>query len=156
LANSPISAGVLGGRPGPQAPKGIPTSVSTPGGGLGPTALQRPITAPQPEPVTPTTQPFYGTLDLTSEEQEESPDGLTLDAAVELTMKRNIDLHAKYHEIPMARADTLQASLRANPVFYQDGQLLQYKGEPFSRARPGGPQQFDTNITYPLDLSQKR
>src|SRR6516164_9716807 len=58
----------------------------------------------------------------------------------------------------MARADTLQASLRSNPVFYQDGQLLQYRGTStqFSRAAPGGPSQFDTNITYPLDVSHKR
>jgi cobalt-zinc-cadmium efflux system outer membrane protein len=81
---------------------------------------------------------------------------LTLDRAIDLTLERSLDLRAKFHEIPMARADMLQANLRANPVFYQDGQLLQYKGLPFSRARPGGPQQFDTNLTYPLDLSHKR
>jgi cobalt-zinc-cadmium efflux system outer membrane protein len=56
----------------------------------------------------------------------------------------------------MARADILQASLRANPVFYQDGQLLQYQRGEFNRSRPGGPQQFDTNVTYPLDISRKR
>ena len=57
----------------------------------------------------------------------------------------------------MARADILQASLRSNPIFYQDGQLLQYQARAeFSRGRPGGPQQFDTNITYPLDISHKR
>ena len=52
----------------------------------------------------------------------------------------------------------LQASLRSNPVFYQDGQLLQYRGTStaFTRAAPGGPSQFDTNITYPLDVSHKR
>jgi cobalt-zinc-cadmium efflux system outer membrane protein len=58
----------------------------------------------------------------------------------------------------MARADTLQANLRSNPIFYQDGQLLQYKGTStaFTRAAPGGPSQFDTNVTYPLDVSHKR
>ena len=58
----------------------------------------------------------------------------------------------------MARADTLQASLRSNPVFYQDGQLLQYGGTStkFSRMAPGGPSQFDTNVSYPLDISHKR
>jgi cobalt-zinc-cadmium efflux system outer membrane protein len=156
LSNSPVSAGILGGRPGPQAPKGIPTAVTTPGGGQGPTDLQQPIAPPPSQAISPTTVPFYGTLDLTAAEQEEPPDGITLDAAIELALRRNIELRAKFHEIPMARADILQANLRANPVFYQDGQLLQYKGEPFSRARPGGPQQFDTNITYPLDLSHKR
>jgi cobalt-zinc-cadmium efflux system outer membrane protein len=156
LTNSPVSVGILGGRPGPYAPKGIPTSITTPGAGQGPTALQQPITAPQPEAISPTTVPFYGTLDPTTEEQEEPPDGLTLDTAIEQTLRRDLSLQAKFHEIPMARADILQANLRANPIMYQDGQLLQYRGEPFSRARPGGPQQFDTNITYPLDLSHKR
>ena len=57
----------------------------------------------------------------------------------------------------MARADMLQASLRSRLVFYQDGQLLQYQARAeFSRKRPGRSQQFDTNITYPLDISQKR
>ena len=58
----------------------------------------------------------------------------------------------------MARADILQASLRSNPVFYQDGQLLQYGGTStkFSRTAPGGPSQFDTNVSYPLDISHKR
>jgi cobalt-zinc-cadmium efflux system outer membrane protein len=35
---------------------------------------------------------------------------------------------------------------------------LQYRGSStqFTRAAPGGPSQFDTNITYPLDISHKR
>jgi cobalt-zinc-cadmium efflux system outer membrane protein len=85
-------------------------------------------------------------------------DGLTLDRAIEITLARSLDLRSKFQEIPMARADILQASLRSNPVFYQDGQLLQYRGTStqFSRAAPGGPSQFDSNITYPLDISHKR
>jgi cobalt-zinc-cadmium efflux system outer membrane protein len=156
LSNSPESSGVLGGRAGVSNPKGIPTSITTPGGGQGPTALQMPVSAPQPAPVSPTSSPFAGTLDLPSQEDDGPPEGLTLEHAIDIALQRSLDLRQKFFEIPMARADILQASLRANPVFYQDGQLLQYKGEPFSRARPGGPQQFDTNITYPLDVSGKR
>ncbi len=156
LSNSPVSAGVLGGRAGPYSPKGVPTSITTPGGGAGPTALQMPPSTPQPAPVGPTSTPFYGSLNLPERDDDGPPDGLTLDRAIDITLERNLDLRQKYYEIPMARADVLQANLRSNPIFYQDGQLLQYKGEPFSRARPGGPQQFDTNITYPLDISQKR
>ncbi len=154
--NTPSGAGVLGGRPGATNPKGIPTSITTPGSGQGPTALQMPVSAPQPAPVSPTSSPFAGTLDLPSQESDGPPDGLTLERAIDIALERSLDLRQKFFEIPMARADILQASLRANPIFYQDGQLLQYKGEPFSRARPGGPQQFDTNITYPLDISGKR
>ena len=156
LANSPVSGGVLGGRAGPYSPKGVPTSITTPGGGAGPTALQMPPSTPQPAPVSPTSTPFYGSLDLPSKEDDGPPDGLTLERAIDITLERSLDLRQKFFEIPMARADILQANLRSNPIFYQDGQLLQYKGEPFSRARPGGPQQFDTNLTYPLDISRKR
>ena len=46
---------------------------------------------------------------------EGPPDGLTLDQAIELLVQQNLDLRAKYLEIPQARADVLTASLRANP-----------------------------------------
>jgi len=117
-----------------------------------------PISAPQPQPVSPITTPPYGTLELPSAEDDGPPGGLTLDRAIEITLNRSLDLRSKFYEIPMARADTLQAGLRSNPVFYQDGQLLQYQGSStqFSRAAPGGPSQVDTNITYPLDVSHKR
>ncbi len=46
---------------------------------------------------------------------------------------------------------TLTASLRANPVFYADAQLVPY-GQ-YTRNRPGGQTQYDVNISYPLDLS---
>jgi cobalt-zinc-cadmium efflux system outer membrane protein len=154
-ANLP-GGGILGGRAGPNASRGVPTAVTTPGTGAGPTEMQMPVTAPQPQPVGPTTPPLYGTLEMTGGPEEEAPDGLTLDQAIELTLERSLDLRSKFAEIPMARADILQANLRANPVFYQDGQLLQYGRGEYSRARPGGPQQFDTNITYPLDVSFKR
>ncbi len=115
-----------------------------------------PITAPQPQPVGVGATRFAGTLDLPATEDDGPPDGLTLDQAIDVTLDRSLDLRQKYIEIPMARADMLQASLRANPIFYQDGQLLQYQRGEYNRSRPGGPQQFDTNVTYPLDISQKR
>jgi outer membrane protein, heavy metal efflux system len=120
--------------------------------------MQMPISSPQPAPVSPTATPFYGTLEIPTQDDDGPPDGVTLDQAIDITLERSLDLRAKALEIPMARADILQASLRSNPVFYQDGQLLQYKGAStqFTRAAPGGPSQFDTNITYPLDVSRKR
>jgi outer membrane protein, heavy metal efflux system len=108
--------------------------------------------------VSPTATPFYGTLEIVTQDDDGPPNGVTLDKAIDITLERSLDLHSKFLEIPMARADILQANLRSNPVFYQDGQLLQYKGTStaFSRAAPGGPSQFDTNITYPFDISHKR
>ena len=81
-------------------------------------------------------------------------DGLTLDAAIERLVVENLDLRAQFHEIPKARADILTASLRANPIFYADSQLIPYGN--YSKERPGGPIQYDVNISYPLDLSHKR
>jgi cobalt-zinc-cadmium efflux system outer membrane protein len=118
-----------------------------------------PISAPQPQPVGPVSTPFAGTLELPTGPEDWGPaDGLTLDRAIDIALNRSLDLRAKFFEVPMARADVLQANLRSNPVFYQDMQLMQYAGSStqFTRAAPGGPSQVDTNITYPLDVSHKR
>jgi outer membrane protein, heavy metal efflux system len=158
FSNLPGEGAILGGRAGASTPRGIPTSISAPGFGAGPTELQMPISSPPPAPVSSTSTPFYGTLELPKAEDDGPPDGLTLDLAIDITLKRSLDLRAKFMEIPLSRADTLQASLRSNPVFYQDGQLLQYGGTStkFSRMAPGGPSQFDTNVSYPFDISHKR
>jgi cobalt-zinc-cadmium efflux system outer membrane protein len=141
FGNLPGAGGILGGRAGVSAPKGIPTAITAPGVGPGPTAMQ-----------------MSGTLDLPESDDWGPADGLTLDRAIDVALERSLDLRAKFFEIPMARADILQANLRSNPVFYQDGQLLQYPGSStqFTRAAPGGPSQVDTNITYPFDVSHKR
>ena len=54
----------------------------------------------------------------------------------------------------MADADVLTAGLRANPIVYADSQLIPYSR--YSRGRPGGPTQYDANISHPVDLSGKR
>jgi len=79
---------------------------------------------------------------------------MTIDSAIELLVKQNLDLEAQRLEIPMADADLLTANLRANPIFYADTQLIPYGH--FSFLRPGGPPQSDININYPLDVSFKR
>jgi cobalt-zinc-cadmium efflux system outer membrane protein len=144
---------ILGGRPGPSVPR-APTGISTPGSGFAipPT---RGVTVPPSVPFTEV--PVYGPLAIPREaetEDEGPPDGLTLDAAIDRLVRENLDLRAQYHEIPKARADILTASLRANPIFYADSQLIPYGN--YSKERPGGPVQYDVNISYPLDLSHKR
>ena len=79
---------------------------------------------------------------------------MDLDAAINMLVGQNLDLMAAKLEIPMAEADVLTANLRANPIFYADQQLIPYGH--FSFLRPGGPQQSDVNINYPLDISFKR
>jgi len=155
--NLPGTGGFLGGRAGVSAPKGVPTSVVNPSAAPSPTALQMAITAPQPAPVGPAAAPISGPMAFPSGGEDDGPpDGLTLEAAIDITLERSRDLRSKYYEIPQARADILQASLRANPVFYQDGQLLAYPGSHFSRTVPGGPNQYDTNITFLLDVTRQR
>ena len=153
-SNSPEDT-ILGGRAGPTTPKGVPSSISTPGqqrSGFNVTA--QPGLAPtldQP----PASIPAAGPLALPpTEEDPGPPGGLTLDQAIERVVRENLDLKAKSVEIPQARADILTASLRANPVLYADAQLVPY-GQ-YTRNRPGGQTQYDFNISYPLDLSRKR
>ena len=99
--------------------------------------------------------PLYGTLALPAGEDDEGPaDGLTLDQAIERLVRENLDLRSKSMEIPQARADILTASLRANPILYADSQLIPYGS--FSNRRPGGPTQYDLNISHPLDYTHKR
>lgn len=82
------------------------------------------------------------------------PDGLTLDAAIERMMKANLDMRALRHELTQADADVLTAGLRTNPLVYMDTQFIPYGS--FTPERPGGPTQYDLNVTYPLDVSGKR
>jgi len=158
LSNPPGGGGqILGGRPGVTSPHQVPTAISTPGSGGGPTDLQAQINTPPLSPLSATSTPLFGTLDIpTGPDDEGPPEGLTLDQAIDTTLKNSLDLKQKFYEIPQAQADVLQAGLRANPIFYADGQLLQFNGRKFNRSAPGGPSQADVNISYPLDLSRKR
>ena len=52
------------------------------------------------------------------------------------------------------RTGILTAGLRTNPLVYMDSQFIPYGS--FSEARPGGPTQYDLNITYPIDVAGKR
>ncbi len=141
----------LGGRPGATAPH-TPTSVTNPT--PSPSPLNPSSIAP-PQDLQPAGLPIYGTLAVPRLAEDEGPaDGLTLDGAIERYVRENLDLRARFMEIPQAEADILTASLRSNPVFYADSQLVPY-GQ-YSNARPGGQTQYDVNISYPLDLTHKR
>ena len=94
------------------------------------------------------------TVLLSIVEDEGPPDGLTLDAAINQMLAANLDVLALKYEIPQADADIITAGLRSNPLIYMDTQFLPYGA--FTNARPGGPTQYDLNITYPLDVSHKR
>jgi outer membrane protein, heavy metal efflux system len=105
-------------------------------------------------PVQPMQPTQYGDLELEAADVYGTPAGMNLDTAIDQLMRQNLDLQAARMEVPMADADVLTANLRANPIFYADSELIPYGH--FSFLRPGGPTQYDINISYPLDLTFKR
>jgi cobalt-zinc-cadmium efflux system outer membrane protein len=74
--------------------------------------------------------------------------------AIERLVHENLNLQSMFYELPQAETDILTASLRQNPLFYADTQLVPY-GQ-YTRRRPGGPTQSDVNIAHPFDVSGKR
>jgi outer membrane protein, heavy metal efflux system len=144
--------GTLGGRPGTSTPR-VPSSITRPGQeafGL----PSRPAIGPPPS-VPVAEVPMYGPLAIPGEEADEGPpEGLTLDMAIDRLVRENLDLRSRFIEIPQAQADILTAGLRANPILYADAQLIPYGG--YSKERPGGPTQYDLNVTFPLDVTRKR
>jgi cobalt-zinc-cadmium efflux system outer membrane protein len=152
-AASPTSS-LLGGRAGAGSAKGIQSSISSSAAIVMRSSFSQQGIAPTAN--NPSAKiPASGPLSLPPTEEDPGPEyGLTLDQAIERLIQENLDLKSKFYEIPQAKADILTASLRANPVFYADGQLVPY-GQ-YTRTRPGGQTQYDVNISYPLDLSRKR
>jgi cobalt-zinc-cadmium efflux system outer membrane protein len=152
LENAPGAGdAVLGGPAGPAFPR-VPPAITTPGGGYA-APPARPLGVPPSAPISPL--PLYGPLDIPSGPADEGPPGgLTLDQAIERLVAVNLDLRARFHEIPKAQADILSAGLRANPLLFFDAQQVPYGN--FSNRTAGGPTQYDVNINHPLDLSHKR
>jgi outer membrane protein, heavy metal efflux system len=99
--------------------------------------------------------PAYGELDLPEGGVHVGVEnGYSLDDTISVLIQQNLSLMAMKFEIPMADADILTASLRGNPVFYADAQLVPYGR--YSRERPGGQTQYDVNVTHPFDVNGKR
>jgi cobalt-zinc-cadmium efflux system outer membrane protein len=150
LSNAPPSGGPISGRAGTTAPR-VSTDISIPTQ----TDQEPGVTTSAPKPTPTYTAPSYGSYALpTGPADEGPPDGLTIDQAIDRMIRENLDLRSKSLEIPQAKADILNAGLRANPVFYADGQLVPYGR--YTKVKPGGQTQYDVNVSYPLDLSHKR
>jgi cobalt-zinc-cadmium efflux system outer membrane protein len=146
------SEDLLGGRAGTSAPR-VPLGITEPGRRAVGVPEQEVITAP---PILPPGEiPLYGPLSNPGAPEDEGPPGgLTLELAIDRLLHANLALRARALELPQADADILTASLRANPLIFADSQLIPYGS--FSQRRPGGPTQYDLNITYPLDVTHKR
>lgn len=147
------SGGQVGGRPGSAVGR-IPYNVAQPGGWQRLSQAQVEIV---PAPTMRAAEaPAYGSLEIPTRTDDEGPEhGLTLDQAIETLVRENLDLRAKALELPQADADILTASLRANPLFFADTQLVPY-GSFDPVERPGGQTQYDVNVSLPLDVTHKR
>lgn len=141
----------LTGRVGPSVSRAPVDSLNPPGAAVRREGLAR-FTMPVAQPAQ---VPAYGELSEAPSPEVLGPeDGMTLDVAIQRLADANLALLALRFELPMADADALTASLRANPIFYADGQLIPYGH--YSNHRPGGQRQFDVNITLPIDVTFKR
>lgn len=132
----------------PRVPRGI-THQPEPFG-LDSTLGIEPLT-PLPETVQPL--PLGSGLGRPEEILPEPADGMTISEAIERLLRLNLELRAQELEISKARADLLTAGLRGNPLVYTDAALVPYGNFAGSA---GGPTQYDTNITLPLDINNKR
>ena len=83
--------------------------------GAGPTDLQVPISSPQPAPVSPSTTPFYGTLEIPTGDDDGPPNGLTLDRAIDIMLERNLDLRSQVHGDPDGAGRHLTGELAIEP-----------------------------------------
>jgi cobalt-zinc-cadmium efflux system outer membrane protein len=116
--------------------------------------MQLPEPLPAPAPPARGLAIGTGALDRRLADDEGPENGVTLDAAIDRMMADNIDVRALRQELTQADADILTAGLRTNPLIYLDSQFIPYGS--YTDATPGGPTQYDVNITYPLDVSRKR
>ncbi len=136
-----------GRLPGRRSPR-MPGPAGMEGGGLRPPEML-------PSPSWRVSRDIPDVTIETSIVDDEGPEtGLTLDAAIDRMVTANLDIRGLRQELTQADADVLTAGLRTNPLVYIDSQLIPYGN--FDAARPGGPTQYDVNITWPLDVSGKR
>lgn len=76
--------------------------------------------------------------------------GINLDQTINYCLIADPVIRAGLESINQANADALTASLKPNPQFFTDIQLLPLT-RPFTPTRQGGPPQFDAIVSYPID-----
>jgi len=138
---------IYGGRPGVSAGRYQPGLVNPPGMNFGPND----VGGLAPLPVG--NVPLITRPGLTGP-SDGPPGGITLDEALGLLLRNNLELRAQFSEVAQAEADVLTAGLRANPIVFVDAQQLPYGT--FAPKSTGIPLQYDANIVHPFDLSGKR
>jgi cobalt-zinc-cadmium efflux system outer membrane protein len=151
LGRSPGAASLLGERGGLVLNPFIgfttqePHLGGTAGRQQGPRLIPPPRQAPQ-------RVPLYGPIELAPEEGGPA-DGLTLDQMIARLTESNLDLAAKFQEIPKAQADILTAGLRSNPLLFFSADSIPYGS--YSPERPGATA-YGVTVIQAIDINQKR
>ena len=93
--------------------------------------------SPQPAPVSPTTTPFYGTLEIAAEDDDGPPDGMTLDQAIDITLERSLDLREAPRDSDGARRHSAgQLAVQPRLLSGRPAPPVQGRRARSSRARP--------------------
>jgi outer membrane protein, heavy metal efflux system len=146
---------IYGGPPGASVGRYQPRLLAPPRINVGPSAAgeaARPTLLPERN--IPVIRPLRPGEKEPESRDEGPPSGITLEEAVRLLIRNNLELQARFSDVPQAEADVLTSSLRTNPILYADASQVPYGS--YSNKVAGGPVQYDVNLVYPLDLSHKR
>jgi cobalt-zinc-cadmium efflux system outer membrane protein len=152
-AAAPSQGGpIVGGPPGASVGRIQPSLLRPPSVNVGVEAL--PIPERPPAHAIPVVRPLSPGAKEPPEQDSGPEGGITLDEALGRVVHDNLELRARFSDISQADSDVLTASLRTNPILYADVQQVPYGS--YSSGITGGPNQYDINIVYPLDISHKR
>lgn len=81
---------------------------------------------------------------------------VTAEQALAEAIERNLDLVAARYEVPIARAETITAALRPNPVLALGGDHLNLLPPRYSLLNNAGPAEYNARLDYTLERGGKR
>lgn len=81
---------------------------------------------------------------------------VTAEQALAEAIERNLDLVAARYEVPIARAETITAALRPNPVLALGGDHLNLLPPRYSLLNNAGPEEYNARLDYTLERGGKR
>lgn len=84
------------------------------------------------------------------------PAELTVEEAVERALRANLGLIAERERVPVARAETIAARLRLNPVLSFGADHLDLLGTGYDDQNRAGPQEFFVRADFPMMTGGKR
>ena len=156
LGNLPGAGGLLGGRPGPYAPKGVPPPSRTRGPARGRRSYRCPSRVRSRSRSRRPPRHSTGPGNPDPDRSGRAPQGLTLDRAIESNARAKPRPSSEILRDPdgAGRHPPGQPPVQSRLLSGRSVPAVQVAA--IQPIRPGGPQQFDTNVSYPLDISQKR